>query len=253
MHPLCDMTNKTILVTGASSGIGRETAIQLSLLGGRIILVGRDEVKLQETQQLLQDQSNHIIAPFDLLQTDTISAWLKEVTLKTGPLDGLAHCAGIHQVKPLKLIEPKDYQSIFEVNVGSAFNLSRAFLQRNVAARPSSIVFVSSVAGLQGQAGISAYAASKGALVAITKSLAMEFAQEKIRVNCVAPGVVMTAMTEKLFGKMSEEQVNAVKAMHPLGLGAPKDVAMGIAFLLSDAARWMTGTSLIMDGGYCAH
>jgi NAD(P)-dependent dehydrogenase (short-subunit alcohol dehydrogenase family) len=246
------MNNKTILVTGASSGIGKRTAIQLAELGATVILVGRDTEKLNDTFNRLP-ANKHIIAPFDLNQADLLSNWLKELVGRAGTIHGLAHCAGVHLIKPLKLMEPQDYKNLLETNVGTAFNLCKAFCQRTVAARPASIVFVSSAAGLQGQAGISAYSASKGAIVALVKSLAMEFAAEKIRVNCVVPGVVSTPMTDKLFNKMNAEQIAAIQSMHPLGFGSPQDVAHAITFLLSDASSWITGTGLVVDGGYCAH
>jgi len=250
-NPL-NMSNKTVLVTGASSGIGRQTAVELAALGARLVLVGRDEVNLAATLALLPD-AKHVLAPFDLNQPDKLSGWLREMTASIGLLHGLAHCAGIHLVKPLKFMEPKDYQLIFESNIGVAFNLSKAFCQKRIASKPASIVFISSAAAIKGQAAIAAYAASKGALISLTRSLAIELAQDGIRVNCVVPGVVQTAMTEKLFDKMTEQQIQTMTKMHPLGLGKAEDVAHAIAYLLSDASRWMTGTSLVIDGGYSAH
>lgn len=247
-----DMEKKTILVTGASSGIGKETAIQLAKLNAQLILVARKEEKLNETLNTLSP-NNHLIAPFDLTQTSRISSWLKEIVETTGPLNGLVHCAGLHMIKPLKLMQPIDYQTIFETNFYSAYNLCKAFVQKGIATRPSSIVLLSSIAGIQGQPGVTAYSASKGALIAFTKSMAMEFAAEKIRVNSISPGIIQTPMTDKLFSKMTEQQITAIKAMHPLGLGTVEDVAHAITFLLSDNSRWITGTNLIVDGGYSMH
>jgi NAD(P)-dependent dehydrogenase (short-subunit alcohol dehydrogenase family) len=126
-------------------------------------------------------------------------------------------------------------------------------LQKGVCAQNGSIVFLSSVAGLTGQAGIAAYAASKGAIVSLTRALAVELAAEHIRVNCVAPGVVITEMGQELLGMLAPEQGAALEAMHLLGLGTPRDVSYAIAFLLAETARWITGTVLVVDGGYTAH
>jgi 3-oxoacyl-[acyl-carrier protein] reductase len=246
------LAGKKILLTGASSGIGRDTAILLAELGARLVLVARSQEKLEETFHLLP-ANGHMIAPFDLAQSENLPIWIKGCVAEVGILDGLVHCAGIHLTKPLKMITLRDYQTVMDVNVGSVFSLTKAFCQKNIAGRPSSVVLLASIAGILGQPGISAYAASKGALIALTKSLAMETSAEGIRVNCIAPGVVETAMSEKLFAKMTEEQIKAVQAMHPLGLGKPRDVANAVAFLMADTSRWITGSTLVVDGGYSAH
>lgn len=249
MYNPMDMRERIILVTGASSGIGRETSIILSRLGARLILVARDIKKLNESQKLLTGDG-HIVEPYDLNELDAIPSWLKKITDKIGPLDGLVHSAGTHLIKPIKFLKHEDMQNIFAINVGSAISLVKAFRQKNVCRSSSSIVLISSVVGLLGQSGVSAYSASKGAVIALTKSLALELANEGIRVNCIAPGVVQTKMSERLFSVMTEHQINQIKNMHPLGLGTPEDVANAIAFLLTDMSRWITGSVLVVDGGY---
>lgn len=139
------------------------------------------------------------------------------------------------------------------VNVVAASALAKGFRQRGVFVEGGSIVLLSSVMGLVGQPGQSLYSATKGALVAMTRSLALELAREQIRVNCVAPAVVMTGMSEQLKQNVSPEQFAQITAMHPLGLGRGEDVASAVAFLLADTARWITGTTLVVDGGYTAH
>ncbi len=247
-----DLTDKTILVTGASSGIGRETSILLSELGARVILVARDQKKLAETFSTLSG-SGHVIESFDLLNILEIKNWLKQLAQKIGALDGMVHCAGIQQTQPLRFINLLEAEQLLKLNLASSIALAQAFRQKGVCQSPASLVFLSSVMGLVGQIGIAAYSASKGAIISLSKSLALELAAEKIRVNCIAPGVVETAMAEQLFSVMNEEQINRIKAMHPLGLGQPRDVAHAIAFLLSDAAKWITGSCLVVDGGYTAH
>jgi NAD(P)-dependent dehydrogenase (short-subunit alcohol dehydrogenase family) len=247
-----DLTGQTVLVTGASSGIGRETARLISRLGARTVLVGRDEERLAETMRSL-DGDGHKAAPFDLSLTDDIPSWLKTISASSGPLHGLVHSAGIHKLRPLRILSSQTLEDVMRINVGAAIGLAKGFSQKGVCAPGGSIVFLSSVAGLRGQAGTAAYAASKGAIVSLTRVLAVELAAAHIRVNCVAPGVVTTEMGLGLLGMLTTEQGAALEAMHLLGLGTPRDVSYAIAFLLAETARWITGTVLIVDGGYTAH
>jgi NAD(P)-dependent dehydrogenase (short-subunit alcohol dehydrogenase family) len=251
INPL-DLTGQTILVTGASSGIGRETARLISQLGARVVLVGRNEERLAETLRSL-DGGGHRVEPLDLTLVDEIPRWLKNISASSGPLHGLVHSAGIHKLRPLRVLSAKTAEDILRINVGAAIGLAKGFLQKGVCVPPGSIVFLSSVAGLTGQSGMAAYAASKGAIVALTRALAVELAGESIRVNCVAPGVVATEMGQSLLGMLTPEQSAALEAMHLLGFGSARDVSYAIAFLLAETARWITGTVLVVDGGYTAH
>ncbi len=246
-----DFYGKTILVTGASSGIGAETAKVLATLGARIVLVARNQELLHQVHQSLSGE-NHTLAVFDLNQASEISTWLLAITAKTGLIDGLVHCAGIHMARPLRFLTSENMADILKVNVTSGLMLAKAFRQKQISARPGSIVLLSSVMGVVGQAGVTPYAVSKGAVIAATKSLAVELAPENIRVNAVLPGVVKTPMSDKLFDMMSKEQIALIEHAHLLGLGESIDVANSIAFLLSDAAKWITGTCLTVDGGYTA-
>ena len=247
-----DLTGRSILVTGASSGIGRATAVVLSRLGARVLLVGRSENALQETRTQMEDGS-HVVCPFDLNNVNEIPDWLKKLAREHGSISGLAHSAGVHVMRPIRFQSPEQLDEVMRINFTAALQLAKGFRQRGVCTVPSSLVFVSSVMGLVGQAGVSAYVASKGALVATARSLALELAPEKIRVNCVAPGQVDTPMTAAQETTLTPEQQAAIVAMHPLGVGRPEDVGNAIAFLISDASRWITGTTLVVDGGYTAH
>jgi NAD(P)-dependent dehydrogenase (short-subunit alcohol dehydrogenase family) len=251
LNPM-DMTGRTILVTGASSGIGRATAELLSRLGARLVLVGRDAERLAQTHAQL-DGCGHRVEQMDLSAVDGIVTWLKTLAAATGALHGLVHSAGVHKLKPLRALKPQTVEEVMRVNVGAAVELAKGFCQKEVGVRGGSIVLLSSVTGLVGQAGIAAYAASKGAIVALTKALAVELAREGIRVNSIAPGVVKTRMGERLLQSLTAEQGAALEAMHLLGLGTPLDVAYAAAFLLGDTGRWITGTTLVVDGGYTAH
>lgn len=250
MNPM-QLNGRRILVTGASSGIGRETAVLLSQLGAQLILVGRNLEQLERTHSLL-DGTGHQVCPFDLSGVDAIQGWMKDIAAKVGSLYGLVHSAGMQFTSPLRIASSCDVEALMRVNLTAALFLTKAFRPRGVAEKGGGIVFVSSVTGMAGQAGLAAYSASKGALIALTKSLAVELVQDGIRVNCVAPGMVDTDMSTKMLRALTPEQVAKVKAMHPLGIGRPRDVANAIAFLLAETSRWITGTTIVVDGGYTA-
>lgn len=245
------MTGKTVLVTGASSGIGRATAILVSDLGARIILVGRNEAGLEETRTKLAG-TEHILAPFDLTQTEAITPWIRDLSRVHGSIRGIAHAAGAHLIRPLQMVKSADVEDMLRLNVLSSLMLAKGFRQRGVNDEGGSIVYVSSVMGAVGAPGCAVYCASKGALDAMGKALALELAKDRIRVNCVAPGVVETAMTEESASALGEAQTDTIRSLHPLGFGAAKDVANAIAFLLSEAGRWITGVIQTVDGGYTA-
>jgi NAD(P)-dependent dehydrogenase (short-subunit alcohol dehydrogenase family) len=246
-----DLTGRLILVTGASSGIGRATALLLSQLNARLILVARNRDRLEQTHSALEG-TNHQVEPFDLTNLDAIPGWIKDLASRSGPLHGVVHGAGVYGVIPLRILTAPKLEEILRVNLSAAMLLAKGFRQKGCHADGGSLVLLSSVAGLRGHAGISAYTASKAALLGLARSLAMELAREGIRVNCVAPGLVATEMSAQVE-EQTPGEIAGVENAHPLGAGRPRDVANGIAFLLSDAARWITGTTLTIDGGYTAH
>ena len=249
-NPL-DLSGKHFLVTGASSGIGRETAILISRLGGKLTLTGRNIDRLNETLHALEGAA-HRAEACDISVVAGIPAWLKSLAAGA-PLHGLVHCAGIHRLTPLRVLSPEALDEIMRVNVYSAAMLARGFRQKTcVAPGGGSIVLISSVAGLAGEPGASAYCASKAALLGLTRSLAMELAGENIRVNAVAPGLVKGEMSDRLLASLTPEQATAVIGKHPLGAGATLDVAHAIVFLLADTGKWITGSTLAVDGGYTA-
>lgn len=247
-----DLTNKNILVTGASSGIGRDTAVLLSELGASLIIVARREDELNNTRKMMRG-SNHIINVYNLRNIEHIPLWIKELSFNFGPLDGLVHCAGVEIVRPLRLITSDTFTEIMDINVNAAIALTKGFRQKNVYRRGGSIVYISSVAGITGQVGHAEYCASKSALIGICKSLALELAKDGIRVNCIAPGVIQSELFQKAKMTRSSDQIVKIISQQPLGLGTPRDVSNAVAFLLADTGRWITGTTLVVDGGYTAH
>jgi 3-oxoacyl-[acyl-carrier protein] reductase len=250
MNPL-DLTDRTVLVTGASSGIGRETAVVLSELGSRVIATGRRTDQLEITLGRLAE-GVHASEPFDLTQAELIPEWVKSLAARYGPFYGLVHAAGIRKTSPLRGLSLDALHQTFSANLDSAVMLAKGFRQKGCCTERSSIAFISSVSAFAGAPAISAYAASKAALIGLTKSLAIELAREGIRVNCIAPGMVQSEMTDAIRLALTAEQYAAIVGQHPLGLGTTWDVACAAAYLLSDAARWMTGHTLVLDGGLSA-
>jgi len=246
-----DLSGRIVLVTGASSGIGRDTAVLLSELGARLVLTGRDPARLDDTLAELAGRG-HSVEPFDLRTADGIPGWVRTIASKTGPLGGLVHCAGVHSHRPLRILDAEKFEEVQRINVTASMMLAKGFRQKGCCTAGASIVLLSSVAGLVGQPGIAAYAASKAAVSGLTRCLAVELAAERIRVNCIAPAMVKTEMAEHLFRSLTAEQVISIELEHPLGIGRPRDVANAAAFLLSDAARWITGSILVVDGGFTA-
>jgi NAD(P)-dependent dehydrogenase (short-subunit alcohol dehydrogenase family) len=244
-----DLSGRRVLVTGASSGIGRDTCILLSELGARVVLVARDEERLQETLKQMRP-GDHLVRAFDITRHDDTSDWMSQIAVACGPLFGLVHLAGISHTEALRFLDLAKLDEIIDVNLKSAFSLCRAFRQKNVRVRPQArIVLVSSVSAIRGYSGMSVYAASKGGVYSMVAPLAHELAREDIRVNCVVPGLVRTEMAAAIEIHRPAEEWAAVEKAHPLGVGQPRDVSQPIAFLLSAAANWMTGQALIVDGG----
>lgn len=246
-----DLSGRSVLVTGASSGIGRATAILLSQLGARVILVARRQVQLEETMSQMVG-TGHRVEVFDLFQIEAIADWLPSLVTPEQRLDGLVHSAGLQHIRTIRELDNDAVSEMMALNFNAAFSLARAFRHKKVRAEHSSIVFVSSVSGLKGQAGNTVYAASKGALIAVTRAMAAELVRDQVRVNCVAPGLVHTEIVDRMLETLSQEQYQRIVDKHLLGVGTAQDVAHAIAFLLADTGRWITGSTLVVDGGYTA-
>jgi NAD(P)-dependent dehydrogenase (short-subunit alcohol dehydrogenase family) len=246
-----DMSGRNVLVTGASSGLGSAIARGLAKQGAKIVLAGRDRGRLAATADSLVG-SGHVVQPFDLLDYDSVPQRLRDIASLQGSLHGLVHSAGIMGLRPLRMVSATDWDLSLRTNLIAAGALAKGFRQKGVNASGGSVVFLASVTGLTGHAAQGVYSATKGALIALARSLAIELAPENIRVNCVAPAVVEVGMSEKLKSGMTPEQWSHVASLHPLGIGRPEDIAHAVNFLLADTARWITGTTLVVDGGYTA-
>jgi len=243
---------RRILVTGAASGIGRATSLLLGRLGARLICVDSNGEGLEETAAAM-DGTGHAFHVRDLNQLDAIGEWLPAIADASGKLHGFVHAAGIPAPWPLRAISPASWRKVFSVNTEAALTLAQVFEKRRVRAEGStSIVFISSVMASVGSPASVVYSMTKAALEGAARSLALELSAKKIRVNCIAPGFVKTPMLNRVEALWDAGERARVEALHPLGFGEPDDIAHAAAFLLADAARWITGTVLVVDGGYTA-
>jgi len=247
------LINKNIIITGASSGIGRQCAIGASQLGARVILIARNQKRLEETLALMEKPENHFLCVADLMDYKTTEETVKSVMQQVGKINGVIHAAGISTTLPLRSISPTRMDDYFKTNVYGSIQLTRLLTKpAYLTEEGASIVFLTSIMGIVGEVGKTIYSLTKGALVAGSKSMALELAPKKIRVNCVSPGVVVTPMSSGAVYTQDEASLEKTKALHPLGLGIPEDIANTCMFLLTDASRWITGTNIVVDGGYTA-
>lgn len=239
------LNRKTILVTGASSGIGQETAIQCSKMGARVIITARNEERLKETLSHMEGDGHQMIIAELTKQED-----LNQIVEESSGLDGVVLCAGKGETIPFLFSTRAKFDPIFEVNFFAPVELLRLLIKKKKMTKNSSVVFVSSIGGNYSfNMGNGIYGASKAAINSIMKFCAKEFAAKKIRVNSVNPGMVNTQLIQK--GTISDEQLQLDMEKYPLKrYGKPEEIAWAIIFLLSDASAWTTGTSLIVDGGY---
>jgi len=237
-----------ILLTGATSGIGLETLKTLMNSQNKVFAVARDFSKISDL--LILYPGRIITITFDFKETDNIEYIFNTLNLIDEKFDALIHCAGVEETIPLTLYTPSKIKNIFEINVFAGIELLRHFSKKKFSNEGASVVFVSSVMGVLGQPGKIGYCSTKSAILGMVKSSALELSKRKIRVNAVLPGVVNTPMTEKLFSQLSPNNVDEIKAMHPLGIGEVSDVVPTIEFLISSNSRWITGQNFIIDGGY---
>jgi NAD(P)-dependent dehydrogenase (short-subunit alcohol dehydrogenase family) len=238
------LTPSRILITGASSGIGQAVAKRLAETGQALILHGRNEARLEQTRALLAGK-NHVIWPFDLTRPEEIEAGLGALLEHQGrAVHGFVHSAGVAMVRPLRLFTPADAAALMAVNYSAALEVTRILaLKKWCRDSLRAVVYISSIASRQAPQGFGPYAASKAALEALTRSLALELAPA-IRVNCIRPGPLATPGNAAI-----REAGGGGLAVPPLGKGETEDIAAAVAFLFSKDARWITGQTLTVDGG----
>lgn len=236
---------KTIFVTGASSGIGRAIAIECSKIGACLVVSDKDRQRLEETLGLLSG-SGHGLFIADINNDVLIDELVAELPL----LDGIVHCAGIVKTLPFPFVNKECLSSVMNTNFVAPSVLSAKLIKKKKLVKGASIVFISSIAGKYcAQPANSIYAASKSAIDGMAKGMALDLAPNKIRVNTINPGMIDTNILNK--GPISGEQLEDHKKLYPLGrYGTPEEVAYAAIFLLSDASKWITGMSLLIDGGY---
>lgn len=241
------LTGKTILITGASSGIGAETAIECSKMGANVIVTGRNESRLQDTyNRLVSVSSNqmHTIVCADLTNEIEVFSLIDGID----SIDGLVNSAGVNRVKPVAFIKEEDFNYIFQSNTFTSINLTRLLLKKKKLKRNSSVVFISSISAFFNAPGRALYASSKAALTSFMRSFAVELADKGIRANAVHPGMVETKL---IMENLTEEERQKDMASYPLKrYGKPEEIAWSVIYLLSDASAWVTGSSLVIDGGF---
>lgn len=246
MYNPYSLENKTILVAGASSGIGRELAVECSKMGAAVHILGRNEKKLSETLSSMEGGGHHIHI-CDITHEDELDALVSELPV----LDGFANCVGVAKVTLMKFLSKKSLNEIIETNTVAPISLMQKLVRKKKLSKKSSVVFTSSLSGVYTvHYGDALNATSKGAINAFAKSAALDLGAQGIRVNCVNPGVVAT---EAAFAgtSLTKEEMEEKQKYFPLKrFGQPKDIALAIIYLLSDASSWITGVNMPIDGGY---
>ena len=246
-----EMSEHRVLVTGASSGIGMAVSLLCNQKGATVIACGRDMPRLQHLKNTCTNQAFLHIETRDLQEDmDALPQWVAGLRQKYGKLTGLVCCAGYAVVMPLRAYDRNVAAGLYDIHVHAPLLLAKGFAdKRNNMGKGSSIVFLSSAAVLAKEAGLSAYGGAKAAIQTATISLSRELAPQGIRVNTVAPAMVRTPMNEQYFAMLNPDARDQTLSAYPFGIGTPEDVAQTVVFLLCDSSKWITGQTIVMDGG----
>jgi NAD(P)-dependent dehydrogenase (short-subunit alcohol dehydrogenase family) len=248
MERIIDLTGKLIVITGAGSGIGRETAIRASKHGAKVAMIDLSEVGLKETLSSLKG-SDHCYYVADLTDHGSIAGIVNNITGKNGVISGLVHCAGVSSRKPLNVLTKNGFKKVMDINFYSFVELVRQTCKKKHFAENGSVVVMSSISSIKGYKAKTEYCVSKAAVDAFVRCMALELAERKIRVNSVMAAAVNTPMAQK--ARETNAAIGASDFTAPLGITETYEVANTILFLLSDATKTITGTSLLIDGGAC--
>lgn len=245
MYNPFSLEGKKILITGASSGIGRRTAIECAKMGATVFVTGRNPEKLDAVAKEITDEHHHTSIVADLTDSDGI----EKIVDNVDTLDGIIHCAGIGDRTLSKMIRINDIERVMKTNFDAPVLLQRALLKKKKVNKGASIIFMASRAPFAPSIGNGLYSASKGALIAYSKVLGLELASQKIRVNCICPAMVWTELVER-DSDLTGTDYHEVEKTYPLGrYGNPEDIAYLSLYLLSDASSWMTGSCIDITGG----
>lgn len=250
MKELMDLSNRKILVTGASSGIGRAIARKISQVGGNVVLVGRNEAELQRTAEAMDRPNDHLPFVYDLTDIDNIKGMIEQVVNADGvKLAGVVHAAGVEAMLPLKFVTYRRFDEVMRLHLYSFIEIVKAIADRRYGDKTISVVVLSSTAAAAGGKCQTVYSASKGAVDAAIIPLSKELADRSVRLNSIRPSIIRTPMTEKWAAKKGIEDLAELEGTQLLGLGQPEDVAHLALFLLSDVSKFITGKSIAIDGG----
>ena len=245
------LVDATILVTGASSGLGRGAAVELARHGARVLLMGRDPAKLAQTRAAMTGDG-HVQIAAEFNDSDSVADLVKSVAKDHGMLDGVFHSAGAYMAMPARMTKQRHVDSMFAASVWGAYGIARAASAKGVLADGGSLVFMASVAGVRGHTGTVAYAGAKAAILGLVPPLAIELAPRRIRVNSIVAATIETEMHLNTIANLPEEAAIDGLNRHLLGFGGTDDIANAVIFLMTPASRWITGTAMAVDGGYMA-
>lgn len=243
MYNPYSLEGKTILITGASSGIGRRTAIECSRMGAKLVITGRNQDRLNDTLSSLEGEG-HLTFAGDLTEETAMEALMEQLP----PLNGVFFCAGVTDTTPAKFIDEEKIERVFSINIKSPMLLTKWLVKKKKIQTGASLVYMSSYGAEVVTPGLGIYAASKGAVNSFMRTIATELSARKVRANSIMAMMVQTELISTL-GSLSKEDIEKDEAKYPLGYGKPEDIAFAVIYLLSDASKWVTGSIIKMDGG----
>lgn len=246
------------VVFGATSTMGKATIRSLLQDGFHVVAVGRDNEKLAQmvleiSNLKLTDNSSLVTYVCDALEFNKHEKVVSDIRDQHGKISSFIYFCGAEKTRPFRNLTLEQFDEVFSINFKGAFSFLNQLIRASLFSKEGgSIVLIGSVMSVLGQQSKTAYCASKGALVPFAKSLALELASRKVRVNVVMPALVETEMSDKLFRDLPPIAREKILAAHPLGFGKPEDIANAVSFLVSDKSRWITGSEFVVDGGYSA-